>query len=99
MIESMTKILFLLINISAFSLFGQETNRERLDWNLNKTVGAYQTVGKTSPAWDEPAKCALTEYASLRPDSPSAEDPYREQIIASNCDTAIKAGCDDPLVR
>jgi len=75
----------------------QDPQKQRLNWNLKTLVGAYKQAGYTSPKWDEPAKRALTAFASLRSKQPGA-GPW-EQIIAANCDLAVRAGCKDPMIE
>jgi hypothetical protein len=92
-----SKLLFGLIAVVCLTLVSC-SKQSKLDWELKRTVKAYQKVGKTNPAWDEPVKRALTEFASLTAgDSP--QNDMREEIIRTNCDLAINAGCDDPMVR
>src|SRR5471030_2941986 len=84
-----------------------DADQSLLDWDLKTTVGAYQEVGKTNPAWDEPAIRALSEYArhpfnkirfTDKPWIETISEPWAENV-RTNCDAAIKAGCDDPMVR
>jgi tetratricopeptide (TPR) repeat protein len=84
-------------------LFGRQS---RLDWELKITVKAYQKAGFTDPAWDKPAKRALTEFARMSSAVIPQDKPWEEfirepwaQIVRTNCDAAIKAGCDDPMVN
>jgi hypothetical protein len=76
----------------------QETNQSRLDWNLKMIVGAYQQFGNTNAAWDEPAIRALTEFARHDSDVIQPGEPW-EDIISTNCNAAIKAGCNDTMMR
>jgi hypothetical protein len=72
--------------------------RSRLKWNLANSVEAYKTAGHTNPAWDEPVKAALTEFARARAqDIVPGEDS--DSVISNNCAAAVEAGCHDPLVR
>jgi hypothetical protein len=73
-----------------------QTNR--LEWNLKTTVAVYENTGNTDPNWDKPATQALTEFARTRAQVVDLYEPWAE-IITTNCDTAVKAGCDDPMVR
>lgn len=77
-----------------------ETNQSFLDWELASTVGAYREAGHTNPAWDAPAIRALTSYAEAQnqPSDISLGKAWTESVVI-NCGVAIKAGCDDPLVR
>ena len=69
----------------------------QLDWNLKTLVESYQEIGETDSKWDEPAKRALTEFARARSQAIETNEPWA-QIIATNCDVAVKAGCDDPMI-
>lgn len=70
----------------------------RLDWNMKTLVTAYENEGNTEPDWDAPAKRALTEFARTRGQAVDPSEPVYE-IISTNCEAAVKAGCDDPMVR
>ena len=69
----------------------------QLDWNLKTLVESYQEIGETDPQWDEPARRALTEFARTRSQATETNEPWA-QIIATNCDAAVKAGCDDSMI-
>ena len=66
-----------------------------LTWNRQTLVDAYQKVGKTNLLWDNFAKSALDSYARMRADENFG---IEEQVIQTNCDAAIAAGCDDPMI-
>ncbi len=70
----------------------------RYEWNYKTLVEPYGQAGHTSPKWDEPAQRALTEFARVRAGC-LATNENSADIIASNCTTAVDAGCDDPLVK
>lgn len=76
----------------------EQAKEQRLTWNLKTLVEAYQQAGHTSPKWDEPAKRALTEFARTRSQCTESNEAGG-QIIATNCSTAVDAGCDDPMIR
>lgn len=76
----------------------EAAKESRLDWNLKTTVGAYQEIGNTDPKWDEAATNALAEFAKSRSQSFAPDEDWTT-IIRTNCDTAVQAGCDDPLIR
>ena len=76
----------------------EAAKQSRLDWNLKTLVGAYQQAGNTDPVWNEFATNALAEFARDRSHALAPGEPAAE-IIATNCDAAIGAGCDDPMVR
>lgn len=70
----------------------------RLEWNLRTTVGAYELYGETHATWDGPATNALSEFSRYRcgllaPGEDAAE------IIRTNCEAALLARCDDPLIE
>ena len=68
-----------------------------LEWNLKTTVAPYRTGGYAGSAWDQHATKALNAYASLRGDSTTTNARWRE-IIATNSQLAVDAGCHDPLI-
>lgn len=76
----------------------QATQENRLDWNTKTLVTAYENFGNNDSDWDPAAKRALTEFARYRVQTTDPGEPCAE-IIATNCDAAVAAGCDDPLVR
>lgn len=76
----------------------EAAKQSRLDWNLKTTVGAYEEVGNTSPAWDEAATNALAEFAKSRSQSFAADEDWMT-IIRTNCIAAVQSGCDDPMIR
>jgi hypothetical protein len=78
--------------------FSPEAKQTQLDWNMKTTVDAYKKVGKTDAKWDEPTMRALTEFATHNIIFNPLDEPSKE-IIRTNCDAAIKAGCIDPMVR
>jgi hypothetical protein len=65
---------------------------------MKQTVEAYQDAGSTDPDWDGPAKRALTEFARYRGHAIDDGEPVFD-IIVTNCEAAVQARCDDPLVR
>ena len=71
--------------------------QQQYDWNLKTLVTPYKTAGFANPAWDEPAERALVAFASLR--SRLAKGTPWVEIIATNCDLAVRAGCKDPMIR
>jgi len=75
----------------------EAARQARLDWNLKTLVGSYQDVGNTDAKWDEYATNALNLFAQIR--AASTSDDYAQYSIATNCDAAIQAGCDDPMIR
>lgn len=70
----------------------------RLSWNLKTLVTDYENFGSTDPSWDGPATNALIEFARTRSGTVDPDEPWAE-IISTNCTAAVKAGCDDPMVR
>jgi hypothetical protein len=70
------------------------------EWNLFTTVGDYRSVGKTGAKWDDKAIAALRAYAEIR--TKTADQQRLEElmdIIRTNCNAAVAAGCDDSLIR
>ncbi len=66
-------------------------------WNLKTLVQAYDEAGAKSPKWDEPARRALTEFARVRARVVDPNEAWM-QIISTNCDLAVRAGCPDPMI-
>lgn len=84
-----------------FGAMAAETNdsaiSKRLLWNKQTLSGAYLTAGHTNRAWDEPAKGALDELATLRATQPPDMEPLRKSIVRKT-QQAIRANCTDPMV-
>lgn len=76
----------------------QEVRQSRLDWNLKTLVDAYQKIGNTDSKWDGPATNALAEFARSRTGLFESDEDWGE-IIRTNCEAAVEAGCDDPMIR
>jgi hypothetical protein len=72
-----------------------KTTQQLLDWILQNTLGAYEKIGNTSSNWDAPAKRALIAYAKAQAEGNLGVE---QQIIATNSEAAIEAGCNDPLI-
>src|SRR5262245_56529559 len=69
-----------------------------LDWNLKILVGAYNQVGHRNPKWDDAARRGLTMTARVW--ASDSERPGDAEAQASDAlYTAVRQGCDDPLVR
>ncbi len=71
---------------------------DRLQWSLKARLAAYEKVGHRDPKWDEPARKAIEEFARQLAGKPN-EGTNSIQRIKDWTAEAIKAGCDDPLVR
>ncbi|MGP0062445.1 MAG: hypothetical protein ACLQGP_02425 [Isosphaeraceae bacterium] len=69
--------------------------RERMEWHLRTSVGAYDKVGKRSPRWDDLARKAV-DLAVRQSYEPGSQVTAAEVNRAAK--VAIDAGCDDPLV-
>jgi len=76
----------------------EDIQQARLDWNVKTLVTAYQNAGNSDPVWDKAAVQALMEFAKIRTQVVTPDEPWAE-IIDTNCDNAVKAGCNDPMVR
>ncbi len=70
----------------------------RLKWNLDTLVGDYDRAGKKNPQWDEAARRALTLFAEVRNTS-SQVSPTKITELGAAVQSAVNAGCDDPLIR
>lgn len=65
---------------------------------MKTLIVAYQNNGNSDLKWDDPATRALTEFARSRSGAMDLYEPWGE-IIATNCQAAVNAGCDDPMIR
>jgi hypothetical protein len=76
--------------------------QQRLNWNLNNSVGSYDKVGHKNEKWDEAARLALRAFATNCCLSliPSFQDlSHYDDIVRTNAERAIAAGCDDPMIE
>jgi hypothetical protein len=74
----------------------EKRRRERLEWNRRTVQGAYDTVGKTDPRWDEPARKAMELAARMFSEEVDPEITLPD--VNQPAKAAIDAGCDDPLL-
>ena len=65
---------------------------------MKTLVEPYQKAGHSDSKWDAFAISALTEFARVRSDVLATNESWRE-IIATNTAAAVRAGCDDPMLR
>jgi hypothetical protein len=74
------------------------TREDRLKWNLATLTNNYQSVGHTNPKWDPDALEALREFARSKT---ASDDEARvlTDLAAGAAESAVSAGCDDPMVR
>jgi len=80
------------------TLSPEQAKEQRLAWNLKTLVEAYEKAGHTSPKWDAPVKRAMTEFARVRSLCTESNEAWG-LIIATNCESAVQAGCDDPMLK
>jgi len=73
----------------------QDFCQAKLEWNRKTLAGAYQEVGDTDPAWDEPALELLEMFARYFSEVPGA--PSSEELLAA-AELLIDTECHDPLV-
>ena len=76
-----------------------KAQESRRAWNLKTSVDAYESIGSRDPKWDVAATNALIEierWRSLPATDASVADAV--SVVRDNCQAAIQAGCDDPLV-
>ncbi len=69
---------------------------KRLQWNLKTTLQEYKKVGHRNPQWDTPAKEALKLFAEWR--AGQMGDEALAAQIGRDCEKALAAGCNDPLI-
>src|SRR4029077_1506910 len=65
-------------------------------WNRRTLQGAYDKVGKRNPRWDESARKAMELAAWMF--SEQVDPELTTLDINRPAQTAIDAGCDDPLL-
>jgi hypothetical protein len=82
-------------NSSSISL--QKVTDQRLKWNLQTTVEAYDQIGVKDSKWDDAARKCLTAFAHSRAEK--AADDSSLEIISTNAAAAVAAGCKDPMVN
>jgi hypothetical protein len=70
---------------------------KRLQWNKETLSGAYAAAGHTNSAWDEAARRALDEFATLRATQPPDMEPLRK-VVVRHCQEAMRAKCTDPMI-
>jgi len=69
-----------------------------LTWSKDMCVNGYEQFGSKNPRWDAAALDALEEYAHLRATG-RARDPSDSDNLDTQLRKAVKAGCNDPLIR
>ncbi|HLX69348.1 MAG TPA: hypothetical protein VKV04_06950 [Verrucomicrobiae bacterium] len=75
------------------------TEAERLDWNKETLVTAYEHFGNKDPKWDLPATNALMEFVRIRSEkSDRAGTDVQSELIGNDSEDAVKSGCNDPMV-
>ena len=76
----------------------KELLQARLAWNVKTLVTAYEKNPDSGLAGEESVKAALAEFARIRANVCTPDEPWQE-IIGTNCEAAVQAGCDDPIIR
>ena len=74
------------------------TREDVLKWNLTTLTNSYDASGHKNPKWDKDAVEAMTEFARTK----TASDDELEMLsglAGDAADSAVNAGCDDPMVR
>ncbi len=69
--------------------------REVLAWRRQTLIDAYDRIGRRDAKWDDAVRKALEAFARLDLDSYLKEEL---SVLTAQCDAAIAAGCDDPLI-
>ncbi len=70
---------------------------ERLDWNMETSVDAYDKVGDKNPKWNTFAHDALKLFAQVRS---YGSDIEGYPGVARTCaNRALELGCNDPLIK
>ena len=68
---------------------------DRLKWNLETTLDAYEAIGRKDPKWNEDARQVLELTARMFVGT--LPKVYTDDIYPL-AQRAVKAGCDDPMV-
>jgi hypothetical protein len=68
----------------------------RLMWNQKTLLDSYKQSGYGDPKWDDSVQAALDEFACLRAGLADPDDS--SSTISDSCQTAISAGCKDPMI-
>src|SRR4029077_15230772 len=69
------------------------TRQDHLNWNTATLTSDYEKTGHKDPKWDDSAREALKEYATIM----TGNDPdavLRRNIVGNSAEAAIHAGCD-----
>jgi len=72
--------------------------QNRLKWNLSALTNDYHAVGRNNLKWDKDAEEALTQFARINA-APNDDLEVRRDLAGSLADSAVKAGCDDPMIK
>ena len=81
------------------SLQSPSTDQDRLlRWYQSKTVSAYRKSSYTNSRWNDPAEKALELYSQMSA-RPSARTAANRATLVGHLQSAIDAGCNDPLIR
>ena len=93
-------IIFLLplLALTACSHKPPATRIDREKWNHTTLNGSYDTIGSRNPKWDKDATDVLDYYAKSRTASDDEKTTLLE-LAGDSADTAVAAGCDDPMIR
>ena len=100
----MQKMLHLFLLVPALGLVSCSPEKQstapndRLKWNLATLKEDYERVGRKNPKWDKVAGEALAEFARVRSGQAPELDEQLE-YIGEMAGDAVRAGCDDPMVR
>ncbi len=76
----------------------QTAKEKDMKWQMATLRGEYERVGSKDPKWDEDAKAGLEMVAGMGTDD-LAERQKDWERIGRAMDSAVRAGCPDPLVR
>jgi hypothetical protein len=76
----------------------RETPKDRLKWSQTRLTNDYHTVGLKNPKWDQDVQEALGQYAKLNT-APADEEAVVHDLIGGAAETAVEAGCNDPMIK
>jgi hypothetical protein len=76
----------------------QDALQKRKKWRQATLVGEYDRAGRKNPKWDEDVRTGLDSFADIDLED-AAEGQKDWERVGRYVDSAVGAGCDDPLVK
>ncbi len=78
---------------------GHERDREQatVRWQRESVLGIYEARGGKNRKWDKDVKEAISRWSELS--QATTNEPALRRDLATHLQNAVRAGCDDPLVK